>query len=84
MSADRSAALLLPRTIAIMSAKLCTDEGYLGDAGFTVGDKSNSDPACFDERLGVLAAALTSVRRGALMTTTVGAALFTAGTVTVF
>lgn len=51
--------------------------------GLTAGDKNTSDPARLDERLRVLAAALTSVRRGALMTTTVGAALVTAGTVAV-
>lgn len=51
--------------------------------GFTAGDKNNSDPARFDERPRVLAAALTCVRRGALMTATVGAALVTAGTVAV-
>lgn len=51
--------------------------------GFTAGDKNNRDPARLDERLRVRGAALTYVRRGALMTTTVKAALVTAGTVAV-
>lgn len=50
---------------------------------FTAGDKNSSDPVRSDARLRVLAAALTYVRRCALMAATVGAALLIAGTVAV-
>lgn len=42
---------------------------------FTVGDKNECDYSCCTGRLWVLAAALTYVRRGALVSTAVGAAL---------
>lgn len=49
--------------------------GLPQNPGFTAGDESKRDYSCCNERLWVLAAALTDVRLGALMSTAVEAAL---------